>query len=80
MTLSCSSSPVTASFVPLWESDPDQFWGEVVRRVTVGRNADGQQFVTASWRGRTATFPLADVREHVEKYFELVDRTPAGDA
>ena len=70
MTLSCSS-PVSASFIPLWESNPDEFWGKVVERVRVDHNADGQCFVVASWRNRTATFFLDDVRKHVERYFEL---------
>lgn len=70
MSLSCSS-PVSPSLIPLWESNPDEFWGKQVERVRTAHNASGDQFVIADFGNISKLFPLGDVREFVERFWIL---------
>ena len=63
--VSLSFSGASAQAVPMWESNPSRFWGEVVERVRIGRAADGTQYATAIWPGHVKTFLLDDVQAYV---------------
>lgn len=58
--------------VPMWESNPDRFWSQVVERVRTGRAADGTQYATAVWHGHEKTFLLDDVQAFIASYFQNV--------
>lgn len=66
--LSSSSAP-TVTIIPLWESDPDRFWGTQVYQVRRCHNAGGDQFILAYFGNSFKMFPLADVCDQVEKFW-----------
>jgi len=63
------ASTACALPVPLWESDPARFWGEMVQRVRTAVNASGGRLIVADLGRSSRTFPLEDVREHVERFW-----------
>jgi len=66
-------APATAAAcvlpIPLWESDPKRFWGEMVQRVRTAVNVAGDRFIVAEFGRSTKTFPMEDVREHVKQFW-----------
>ncbi len=67
--LPASTGPVSASLVPLWESDPDRFWGERVDRVRTAHNIAGDQFIIADFGNTSKLFLRGDVIEAVKKFW-----------
>jgi hypothetical protein len=68
-----SSSPIIANLLPIWETDPARFWGQIVEVVRPGHTADGYQFLTAVWNGErnVHTFALDDVIEHASQFWAI---------
>ncbi|RPI64769.1 MAG: hypothetical protein EHM48_00125 [Planctomycetaceae bacterium] len=69
--VSPSFSGASAQAVPMWESNPDRFWSQVVETVRMSHASDGTRFATAIWPGHEQTFVLNEVAPLLARYFQL---------
>jgi hypothetical protein len=70
--------PFMTSFVqavPMWESNHDKFWRDVVESVRTSHAADGTRYVTARWAGNEHTFTMDDAAPFLARYFEPTGAT-----